>query len=203
MFKRLVTATAFSILSLTAAQATTITSVNTTGSAVPVNLNDSLILPTGAAWDVSGTPASVTGSASGLYLSPIDDGAAGGLDETTSYWNLTGGNTGIMDFTGTHTSLSFLWGSVDTYNAVEFWLNGNVVATIISAMLVPAPTPGTSGGASFVTVAGLTFDEVHFTTTGNSFEFMGVSAAVPLPAGGLLLIGAIGGLAALRRRKAV
>jgi hypothetical protein len=35
---------------------------------------------------------------------------------------------------------------------------------------------------------------------GASFDFE-VAAAVPLPAGGLLLIGALGGLAALRRRK--
>ena len=38
-------------------------------------------------------------------------------------------------------------------------------------------------------------------TKGAGFDFE-VVAAVPLPAGGLLLIGALGGLAALRRRKA-
>lgn len=34
-----------------------------------------------------------------------------------------------------------------------------------------------------------------------NFSFDQVAAPVPLPAGGLLLIGALGGLAALRRRK--
>jgi hypothetical protein len=202
MFKNIFAATVASFLAVSAGHATTITNVNAPGSYALVDLTNSLDLPTGAAWVSAGTPTVQTGSLVNEYRSPLQ-GAGGTLEEDTPYWNVLGRETGILDFDGTHTSLSLLWGSVDTYNTIEFWLGGSLVTSVISTLLAPAPVPGNSGGASFVTVSNLTFDEVRFVSNSNSFEFLGVSAAVPLPAGGLLLIGAIGGLAALRRRKTV
>jgi hypothetical protein len=199
MFKSIIAATAFSLFSFVAAHATTITSVNAPNSYLMVNPADSILLPTGAAWVSVGTPTVQTGSVPSQYRSPFDQ--APGLEAITPYWNVLGGKKGVLDFVGTRTSLSLLWGSVDTYNTIRFYLNGHLVSSVVSALLVPAPAPGNSGGASFVTVSNLTFDEVRFISNSNSFEFANVSAAVPLPAGGLLLIGAIGGLAAVRRRK--
>jgi hypothetical protein len=49
----------------------------------------------------------------------------------------------------------------------------------------------------------LTFGWDSYDATRGSLQISIAVAAVPLPAGGLLLIGAIGGLAALRRRKAL
>ena len=69
------------------------------------------------------------------------------------------------------------------------------------------PTLTASGAYTFV--AGSTVETLFFADTGTTPGDNGgplldnvVLSAVPLPAGGLLLLGALGGIAALRRRKA-
>ena len=53
-----------------------------------------------------------------------------------------------------------------------------------------------------MTISGITFDEVTFSSGSNAFEYANL-AAVPLPAAGLVMLIALGGAAAAyRRRKA-
>lgn len=90
-------------------------------------------------------------------------------------------------------------------NLVMSWVAVSDGFTLASTPVTP-PTVSLSTVFSFDGIQGgddtsqwliFTWDN---SLAGASFDFE-VAAAVPLPAGGLLLIGALGGLAALRRRK--
>mgnify|MGYP005864143997 CR=1 FL=1 len=177
-----------------AAQAITVTNVNVSGAGTDVFVAGSTTLPVGAVWGLA--PASVTGSIFNQYRSPFEGGAG---ENTAPYFNLAGGTSATLNFSGIRTVLSFLWGSVDTYNSIAFFLGANPVDTVTSADLT---NPNLTFGAEFVTVSGLSFDSVVFSSTSNSLEFAAIQspAPIPLPAAGGLLLAAIGLLAAARRR---
>ncbi len=122
--------------------------------------------------------------------------------DTTSPYSAVANAWAQYDYGQTYTSLSFAWGSPDDFNTVEFLLNGTVVDSYsidLSTDIAPAIYAKTGALATFT---GVTFDAVRFASeNGLSFEYSNVSP-VPVPAAGLLLVGALGGLAALRRRKA-
>lgn len=109
--------------------------------------------------------------------------------------------TGAASYTfgSLRTKLSLVWGSPDAYNTLSFLLDGVEVGSVNGIELVGCC--GTNIPSSLITISGVgQFDEVVFTSGAPAFEYANV-AAVPLPAGGLLLLGALGGIAALRRRK--
>lgn len=155
----------------------------------------------------STTPEIVSGSSSGHYRSPFSDSTAyfaiGTLDGTGSVSSPIS-----LTFSGLKDTFNILWGSPDTYNQLQFY-NGNTEV----AVLTPGQggfLPATSNGAYGVKLYNLLYDKVVFvdnysgtTSTGPdtpAFEFANVST-VPIPATGFLLLAAIGGFAALRRRK--
>ena len=72
-------------------------------------------------------------------------------------------------------------------------------------MVLSGATPQTATGtlSVFTQVTDVTFDRLVFSAGKPALEYANLTiAAVPLPAGGLLLLAALGGVAALRRRKA-
>jgi hypothetical protein len=109
-------------------------------------------------------------------------------------------NPATMTFVNDQKSLSFLWGSVDSYNTLKFYLNGVLQDQVTNFSFAGDP-PGR--GASYVNVTGVIFDEIRFgSTDSNAFEFSNLSTtAVPIPAAAWLLGSGLFGLFAVGRRR--
>lgn len=166
-------------------------------------------LPAGANWFTP--PSIVAGSVTGSYISPFND--------TTSNFYTVGSlaplvQSPVVLVLGAATNaFKLLWGTVDTNNAI-FLVSGNSVVdqvygqNVLTALSNPASG---STGAKVSFTSTFSFDTIVFVSNLFSspynpsdadkaaFEF--ALAPVPLPAAGLLLVAAVGGLAAVRRRK--
>ncbi|MFC4271858.1 hypothetical protein GQF03_16155 [Sneathiella chungangensis] len=92
-------------------------------------------------------------------------------------------------------AVDFLWGSVDNYNGLEFYYQGNWVDSLYGD---DAQLNSVNKGLGFIVATVMAtgvFDEIRFNSGSNAFEYGNISvSAVPLPAA-LPLYGA--GLAAL------
>lgn len=152
--------------------------------------------PNPAATATTGTVfENVTGSIGGLRRTPWEGTA---LAATGLYTSVSRGGSATYDFGSARSALSFLWGSPDTYNNLVIELSGGGGSTTINGAAVQPPV---AVGANFVTISGIgMFDTVTFKSGGNAFEYANV-AAVPLPAAGLLLVGGLGALGLMGRRK--
>lgn len=202
MFKILATAVAFSLAALGAANAATVTSDNPTVAELTALSATSVVLPGGAAFtSLPGSPATVVGSLDLQYRSPFEQLGAAAAE--IPYFSVSAGKTATLDIKSVRTAFSFLWGSVDGFNTLRLvnTLTSESLDVVLADLGNPED-PVIGRRASFVTVSGFSFNQVQFLSDKNAFEFSNI-AAVPLPAGGLLLIGAVGGLVALRRRKAL
>ncbi|WP_234871661.1 hypothetical protein [Alitabrizicola rongguiensis] len=106
---------------------------------------------------------------------------------------------------GRSSALSLLWGSVDTYNRIT--LRDTVTGAALNITIASLKGVAEGLGAALLSVKGFTFNRVDFWSSGNSIEFSNITttpvpAPVPLPAGGVLMLSAIGSVALLRRRRA-
>jgi hypothetical protein len=161
----------------------------------------------------------------------IVDGPRGTADNRDNLANALGNTPGTFfelgyggvvdfyfarDFRGPGTVVEITNGNRDT------WLEGVIVQVgmTVGGVFTPGPTalpnPLLNTGNGIFTFAGGPFNTVRLTditltlppTNGNSrptggFDVATISvSAIPLPAAGFLLIGALGGLALLRRRQA-
>lgn len=179
--------------------------------------------PAGTSWDVDPTVSNPPLSVNADYKSPFantDD------EDTTPYYaagtlNASNGNgttlTATLTYAAAQRGLVLLWGSIDSYNTIEFFsgvtslftFTGAELATL--AGLVDPPNYEEVALLAFLGFGPTGFDSVSFSSTQAAFEF-GLSptadplipdvAPVPLPAAGLLLAVALGGLVAVRRRRA-
>lgn len=134
---------------------------------------------------------------------PVSKNVWGDTDTTSPYSYVTTNYWAKYDFGATYSAFTFVWGSPDDYNTLTFYKNGAVVDTLSitpGSSIAPAVYAKTSGLATITNIAGGSYDAVMFSTSGNSFEYGNV-APVPVPAAGVMLLGALGGLTALRRRK--
>ena len=145
------------------------------------------------------------------YFVIPDDGAT--LPFTTS-----------LVFQTVRDSFTFLWGSIDNYNSVQFrlggvggaiqqiisgedWYNGTdlmeaMVGNTNSAGNTLPAVPFAAGAGNYrhialVNFSGFEFDTVTFKAENVAFEY----AMIPLPAAGWLLLGGLGALGAVARRK--
>ena len=138
-----------------------------------------------------------TNSVPGASTSPFNNTARYG----DSYFALANG--GFMDIVLTHAanSLSFLWGSPDSFNYVQVFLN-DATSMIFSRGNIPMVSSGlASNYVTFGATAGTKITSVNFSTSGTAFEFSNIRPSeVPVPAGGALLLAGLAGVAALRRR---
>jgi hypothetical protein len=186
VFKTLALAAGLSLAALAPAGAVTVTQSSTPSTAF---LNPLATSFTGTINENVTDP----GLVSGVRRSPWD----GPMDGSV-YSSITG--TATYTFGSLRTSFSLVWGSPDSYNSLEFYNGTTLVATVFGGSIVGCC--GANITNSLVTISGLQFDSVRFVSGTPAFEYANI-AAVPLPAGGLLLIAGLGGLAALRRRKTI
>jgi len=176
-------------------------------------------VPAGASFSVN--PYVSGGSFGGQFKSPF----ANTTDEDNfSYFSVGGGFDAPQGTATTPVSLSLasgyasaatiLWGSIDSYNKLEFLRDGDIVETFFGAdieyngtnfekVAVVLFNGFTSGVSSLL----LGFNEVRFSSTQQAFEF-GISnasltplGAVPIPAALPLFGTALGGLFFLKRRQ--
>ena len=128
-----------------------------------------------------------------------------------------GGGSEKIAFSSQMNSLGLYWGSVDTYNFLEFF-NGNTSVAMISGIDVQPPMLANGGQTDYasngyVVIGALPFfDSVVVSSSANSFEFDNVlagvgttqfTAGVPEPSTwAMLLVGFAGlGYAGFRRSK--
>lgn len=168
----------------------------------------------------------VTGSVTDVRRSPFDlpSGLPGPTSATDKYTAVIGGASATYNI-GTlapgnplAVGISFLWGSPDFFNKVEFF-NGVVSLGSVSSLNLtngnknPPQDPAT-GQSWVVLLAGGVWTSVVFSSTTNAFEFTSVFSAcgpegnvcapppgVPLPAALPLFAGGLGFLGFLARRK--
>jgi hypothetical protein len=166
----------------------------------------------------TGTAQTVINSLSGKYAAPFLSGGNGALFgnangvDTTRYLS-TGTGTVTLQLPGLMQYLGLLWGSVDSYNALDFYAGATLLDTITGSEVTASPN-GNQGvnGTLYVNFSSDTpFDRVVARSSSYAFEFDNVAYfSGPTPAGDpvsapatLALFGAaLAGLGIARRRAA-
>ena len=145
------------------------------------------------------------GNSSGNYQSPFNNTT---LQDTRSYYSV-GGSTDsdgtsttpvTLNFGSAVTSFNLLWGSIDQYNVLTFSDGSSYTGTdIVNGLTISGSSPNYED----VALVKFSFDTpvtfASFASSSPAFEF--AVAPVPVPAAGLMLLGALGGLAMVRRKR--
>ncbi len=171
-------------------------------------------------WDGSynGSGATTTDGLSGSYLS----GGLGDLTDgviATQNWYATENGAGTGPYVGwlnTNPTIDFFFSVLTNFTSVTFFFDDSEGAGgvsqpgSVSVNGANSAVPNNPGGDPFAYTIDLTGLMANHLTIDifasnqwvflSEVQFTGAPASVPLPAGGLLLLGALGGLAALRRR---
>lgn len=202
---RLVVGLLFALAPLSA-EALTVQTVATDDTAWNmVNASQTVTLPNGATW--TSAPLQMPNSwfpqvdPCISFCSPFDPGIYG-TNQTIGATPLPGwqqlpfwatwqtadrSNVNVLSFSGIQKGLSLLWGSFDVGNLIEFVLNGVVVGSVAGDQLgLPVGNPGQ--GAALVSLTGIQFNELRFSSTLGGFEYANIEASpvpLPLPVAGL------------------
>jgi len=163
-----------------------------------------------APYQISGNAAVVHGSVSGQYAAPAT--ATG--DDTTNYLAAFPANdtlaSGSLFGFGLANAVTFYWGSIDSYNALDFFLGDTFLGSVLGSDVSLFPNGDQNSGITnrTVSIASSTpFDRLSFRTGQNSFEAdsFRFSSAVPEPATWAMMIAGFGmmgfALRSARRRE--
>ena len=128
--------------------------------------------------------------------------------DSTTYLT-TGTGTVTLNLPGQEMYIGLLWGSVDTYNTLTFFENGNSVGSITGSQVLNSPT-GDQGvnGTVYVNInSSMQFNSVQASSSSNAFEFDNVAfnatpVMVPEPSTFVVaVVGALGMIGYGWRRK--
>src|SRR6185437_7250892 len=162
----------------------------------------------------------VSGSVSGERRSPFEDAATQtipALYANTPYTSVSSpaaaNSTATYNFSSPVNTLTFLWGSPDSYNTLSFYSGANGTG-LLGSLTGDSPILIQTLGHDLVTLqldGGLDFSSVVFSSTQAAFEFAGLSATetgngpgeTPLPATLPLFASGLGvmGLLGWRKKK--
>lgn len=138
-------------------------------------------------------------SSSGLYAIPFG--------YTGNYMAVLAGLSENLSFGKTMDIFGLYWGSIDSFNSVEFLLNGKQVGSVITGTDLAAPIAANGNqfagdSNAYITFSGINFDQVILSSSTNSFEFTNVAAAAPEPSTwAMMILGFLGiGFMAYRRK---
>lgn len=158
--------------------------------------------PAGATWSSDPTVSVPPGSIPKVYESPY---ANTGIEDTQNYFSVGADSSVTLTFAEGVTSFDLLWGSIDDYNTLSFSDGSTFTGDDIAAEL-GLTTADKNGAGNYGEVALLHFSfdapvtSVTFTATDRAaFEF--ALAPVPVPAAGLMLLGGLGALGVVKRRR--
>jgi hypothetical protein len=161
---------------------------------------------------LAGTPSTsggaVVSGTTGNHAQPV--GSTGGYFAVGP----TDGNPGVIDLSsiGDINSISFIWGSVDTYNTLEFLDAANHVLASFSGSDIAALANGDQSNPATNPVVTFwlsgsdvsDFTSLRLTSTSNAFEIdnLAINSGVPEPATwAMMLLGFVGIGFGLRRQR--
>jgi len=172
---------------------------------------DNGYLPAGTTPDSIGNESFVFNNSSsaypeaGVYAGTFPNIAVSpyGGQSQNKYLVAQAADTVTISLGGTYTEFGLLWGTVDSYNRLDFYNGGTLVDSVSGADVLPGSDNGTQNVT--VMISGLpAFDTVVAVDSGQpAFEFV-PDAPVPEPTGVALFgVGLLGlGFTQLRRRRA-
>ena len=150
----------------------------------------------------------------GAVVSGTSDAHAQPFGSTGSYYSvgLVDGSTGVIDLSsfGDISTVSFLWGSIDNYNTIEFLDSANNVLASFGGSDIINPAdgdqtdPATNRLVTFLLtgadVGALT--QLRLSSNNNAFEIddLTINAPIPEPAGWALMILGFAGMGLAMRR---
>ena len=164
----------------------------------------------------SGMPAGLSGNA-GIRIGTVAGQYAAPLGDTTHFLVVPvdgSSGTALLNLGASYGNISFYWGSIDTYNTVEFFTGANGSGASLGAYAgnnIPlAMANGDQGNILnnrrvFFNFGGDLAQSVRFTSTSIAFEIDNIAtAAVPEPAvWGTMLVGFGFVGVTLRRRRTI
>jgi hypothetical protein len=134
----------------------------------------------GAVFDASGSAGVVTGSSSSVSAAPFI-GPAPGQQDTSHYLSVGSNASETISFAAEQNAFGLYWGSVDSFNKIDFYNGDKLVATYSGADIAPLLASGDQGSFAangYVEFKDLAlFNKVVLSSgSSNAFEVDNISA---------------------------